>query len=60
MSLLRPHIDREECHLCVQACPTQAMDDFSSGTKIHGAWFACASCIGACRQEEALGWWGRV
>jgi len=59
VSLLRPRINWDackKCKLCVKACPTQAMNDFYNGKKIHADCFACGSCIAACPQEDALGW----
>lgn len=62
MSLFRPRIDRQkcrECNLCVNACPSGAMDDFFKGKRIHADCFACGACIEACPCDDTLGWWSR-
>ena len=42
--------------LCVQACPSQAMQDIYAGKTIHADCFACGACIAACPRDAALGW----
>lgn len=57
-SFMGPRIDREmckNCRMCVRACPTDAMEAYYGGERLHPDCFACGACIEAC-PFDALEW----